>query len=501
MKTRSNHKATLLLLISLLVSCSDFLEVDPEDQNTIQQQFSTRENTLDAVAGLYREINTAFFNADFAYYGDLQAGNVRYTPDIGETNLGRVTINELPTIYDFNADKIENDLDDTYENAYQVVNAANTVLENITQTPDLTEEERDQIRSESLAARAFAHFYLARMYAQSFAFDPEGGNLGVVYNTRTLTVGVAFPARSTLAETFDLIGQDLDEALSISRGSSILEGFEKNTFSPTVIKTLMADVALWQQDYQTVFALCDEIINNAGISLTPADSYANQWLGGTDLSETIFALAVSLNTEGSISFSMNGIYPNFSGSQSLAPDCENTTDLSFADFAASGDLISLFEENDIRLTSLLGQQQLCTLDDNVELSSLPYSFTNKYNAQKGMILYRLSELYLMRAEAALMLGDNGQALEDLNTIRNRAGLESIMSNTNLESEILLERRRELAFENKTFYDLSRTGSNVTRGQDCIAATCNLTYPNPRYILPIPEESINVNSNLQQNESY
>lgn len=166
--------------------------MDPENQNTIQQQFSTRENALQAVAGMYSLINKAFYQQNFIYYGDLQAGNLAYTPNTGSTNLGQISLNRIPNIYNFADEAVDSEMESVYFNIYQGINASNTILENINSTPNISDSELTQLRSECLAARGLLHFYLARIYAQSFSFNSEGSNLGIVYNTRTLTVGVDF---------------------------------------------------------------------------------------------------------------------------------------------------------------------------------------------------------------------------------------------------------------------------------------------------------------------
>ena len=110
-------------------------------------------------------------------------------------------------------------------------------------------------------------------------------------------------------------------------------------------------------------------------------------------------------------------------------------------------------------------------------------------------------MYLIRAEAHARLENSSNALSDLNTIRNRANTASITSTSNLLEEIFLERRRELAFEGQLFFDYARFNKNVERNLGCIATTCNLNYPNLKFVLPIPQNSINVNTNNTQNEGY
>ena len=80
--------------------------------------------------------------------------------------------------------------------------------------------------------------------------------------------------------------------------------------------------------------------------------------------------------------------------------------------------------------------------------------SQKYEIQKNntfteqdndFVVYRLADVYLMRAEANLRLGNMGAALPDLNVIRARAGMPAYTPTITLD-ELLAERGRELAWE-------------------------------------------------------
>ena len=145
-------------------------------------------------------------------------------------------------------------------------------------------------------------------------------------------------------------------------------------------------------------------------------------------------------------------------------------------------------------------ENLNTLNNGV-ITQKPYYFTKKFQDDAGTTYIRLSELYLIRAEANARLGNLDVALTDLNTIRTRANLEPLSNSTNLLEEIFLERRRELAFENLLFFDILRYKKDVVRNEDCIADVCNLDYPSNFFIQPIPFQSISLNQNIEQNEGY
>ena len=110
-------------------------------------------------------------------------------------------------------------------------------------------------------------------------------------------------------------------------------------------------------------------------------------------------------------------------------------------------------------------------------------------------------MYLIRAEAAFENNQPALAMADINTIRARANATLLSNTANLKEDILLERRKELCFEGHLFFDLVRNHKGITRNDGCISTNCSMVYPSLKFVLPIPQYNINLNSNLQQNESY
>jgi hypothetical protein len=87
-------------------------------------------------------------------------------------------------------------------------------------------------------------------------------------------------------------------------------------------------------------------------------------------------------------------------------------------------------------------------------------------------------------------------------IRERAGVGPItgLSGEALIDEILLERRRELFAEGHRVFDITRRGQNLVR-TDCTSPTCEVTFPDTNFILPLPQEETDVNTNIEQAPGY
>ncbi len=109
-------------------------------------------------------------------------------------------------------------------------------------------------------------------------------------------------------------------------------------------------------------------------------------------------------------------------------------------------------------------------------------------------IFRIAELYLIRAEARAQLNKVTDALGDLNAVRDRAGLTASPAAT--QAALLLaiedERRVEFALEPHRWFDLVRTGR--------AAAVLNMTDPN-RFLLPIPVNQLLTDKTLEQNPGY
>jgi hypothetical protein len=118
---------------------------------------------------------------------------------------------------------------------------------------------------------------------------------------------------------------------------------------------------------------------------------------------------------------------------------------------------------------------------------------------------RLSEQYLIRAEAEANVGDSTDAISDLNVIRARAGLSSYADTTqgSLLSAILHERQVELFTEwGHRWFDLCRSGNAISVMSTVCPQKGGTWNPNGYQVLfPIPKTELINDVNLTQNPGY
>lgn len=489
--TMKNGIIISAIILLLARGCSEFLVVEPDRQVSIDEQFSTKEGIDQAVNGMYYSLE-AMSSGKMFFYPDLVGGDLTFTPARNDQILEVPPALGVEQIYEFRDLERDSDMADFYEDAYGVINEANLVIERVADHPLLTSEEINQLTAEALACRAWVHYMVAVVYAQNYSYTADASHLGVVYNTSTIIAGEDYPSRETLAESYRLMKQDMERALSLFGDSQALSyGPETSYFNATTSAALLARIALQMNDWETAYALSDSLIQFSGISLMDSASYIAEWeKSEAPVSEIIFELsAPRTSDDGSVSSSVARDYFGY------------VDETNYQEFVASGDLLALYDSADIRSGMFLEQFLPTSVDGIIEI--LPYYFTKKFQDGPGTTVIRLSELYLVRAEAGARLGGTFAqgALDDLNMIRTRAGLEPLDEGADLLEEIFLERRRELAFEGHLLYDLARYHKDIVRNQGCISSVCGLTYPSDYYVLPIPESSTTLNENMEQNEGY
>lgn len=242
-------------------------------------------------------------------------------------------------------------------------------------------------------------------------------------------------------------------------------------------------MSLYQGRYDEAATLAEEVIAEDAFSLAPpAEPYQNE-----SSTEIVFAVSFSsIDNTGVNDFPTSFYLPGDLGGRGDANPVS-----SFVEDA---------EEGDIRATP----------GTEVDGSNLLYEFggeiwTNKWT-ESGLgddaPVLRVAEMYLIAAEAEARStsGSEAQALEYVNTIRTRAGLDEVsgLSGQALLDEIITQRRYELAFEGDRRHDLQRLGLPINSGAAVAEAG------NPQRLLPIPQREIDINDALSednQNPGY
>jgi hypothetical protein len=238
------------------------------------------------------------------------------------------------------------------------------------------------------------------------------------------------------------------------------------------VTAMEARVALYQKNYIVALAKSTQIINQ--FQLSDISQYENLWKDKSP-SEVIFRLKRSNDNK----LRPNTLWQDYSAGRKF--------------FQPSYKLMDSYTDSDIRLSTF-------SKDENAEeelINKYPGNdFSDKVNDIK---VFRVSEMYLIRAEANYFLNRKDASLQDINELRkHRISNGRQLSTIDLDV-ILNERYLELAYEGHRYYDLKRLKLPVQRLEKDLAAEgdqSELSSGNKAYILPIPLKETIVNPNLK-----
>lgn len=373
---------------------------------------------------------------------------------------------------------------------YSQITACNSVIINVPKVTDpaLTAARKAQIVGEAQFIRARAYFDLVRIF----------GDVPLVLNeTPTITADnleeiypLLYPARTSVDSVYLQITNDLTSAAEVVPASAANKGF----VTKGAVYTLLAKIAATQQpvNWPQVQAYADQVIA-LGYTLLPV--YDHLWDGAHENSaEAIF----ELNFDG---WDTGG---NWGTSMFLGSDWKKFCN-------PSNDLIRAYREakDTVRFKSTITFENVTGKwgDTRLSLDSFPFFYKmRKFDATQNIIMYRLADVLLLKAEALNEQGNVDGANDIITEIRGRVNLPPLEATDQAAMRLAIERERrlELAFEGQRWYDLVRTGraipvmEAVTDGKGV-----NLGYhlTEQSLLWPIPQGEMDQNANLTQNEGY
>ncbi|MCO6460345.1 MAG: RagB/SusD family nutrient uptake outer membrane protein [Saprospiraceae bacterium] len=441
-------KSIFIFLIFIIgFSSCDVLDVEPTASIPASEVYKTKADVDRGILGAYNSLQAlSYYGRTYITFSDLASDNLIHPLNATSTEYAEIDNNHiLPE----NAS-----VDGMWSAIYDGLNVANNVIAKIPQMNFLSQEEKDKALGELYFLRALNHFNLLIYFG------------GVPLKLKpTIGLSEVNAVRNSVDEMYASIIQDLTFASDhLTNNSS-----QKTRASRGAANALLARVYLYKKDYNNAVVYASKVINEGGYTLL--DNYADVF--STDESkESIFEVdftPLDRNRVAEYNFPLTK-----NGRGEVAPD---------PDFVASYDV------NDSRLDATFAYS-----------GTTPYviKYDDLSTGGDNIIVLRLAEMYLIRAEALAQLNSNANdILSDLNKIRKRAGLEDITTNniSELLSAIEKERRFELAFEGQRWFDLVRTG----RALD-ILPNVKESY---QLLFPIPQSEIltNTNPGMNQNPGY
>lgn len=466
------RKIIYTLMLGLgLASCSNFLEVEDKGKATIPSFLSDPDGLYAALVGSYNEVYD-YYDNEFGKYADA-AGNMIQM---------NTTIADMLDIYNYNSDPSNETSSSSYiwRRIYVAMSNVNNILEYGPKVRDAypTQRERiDRIMGEAYFLRALTHFDLCRTFAQPYNYTSGATHLGVPVLRKTPGPDDN-PSRKSVAEVYGLITEDLDSAESRLRHTA--QRGEKYV-SLQAVYAMKSRVALYKEDWNAA-------VDNARKALTANNTSSGVVANHLASAEEYVKQYDNLGYTGEMIFRLSGADKK----GKLKSFYESTG-------VPADTLYSLYETNDIR-TALLyndGKKQCRKYSATVS----PDNKTDRDDP----VVFRLSEVYLNAAEASAMSGDYISARQfllpivqrALGTERGTAMVEGCQDGQLLDM-IKRERIKELCFENQNLFDITRWKQDLVRQSKTNSTVKKLTYPNDRFIQPIPLAELNANKNMQPN---
>lgn len=425
------------VLAVVFPSCKKQINLAPENATYDQVFWVNGSNVSKALAGSYSMLRDAF-RADNSYFvfGDVAANNLKLGSDFWNyatfVETGHFNFNYAPYL--------EGSLKN-WTRFYAIITQCHQIIEKTPGIPDSRfsggAAEKSRLIGEARFLRAYTYFYMQRVW----------GDVILTKETLKDPTNVAPVPRSPEKETLAFCITDLKAA------SNLLDNSASKTHANKVSAlALMAHVYAWQKDYPNAEKYCDSVMIKGEVALEPIADYKKIWQGNSQ--ESIFELNMQYDA---ISNEANA---GFFGRFLTSPYITTKTGVNGTWLVNPDVMTDFFSASEQRKTMITeaavggGSNVMLTKYANVNY----YDPNNKssYVVSNNLVLLRLADIYLLRAEARFKNGNQSGARDDLNVIRNRAVLAPYNTLGNaLFDEIVNERIRELIGEGCTQFDLIR----------------------------------------------
>lgn len=476
----------LLAAVYVLSSCSkSFIEKNPVSSVTIDALYKTDKDYQDAVIGIYQGLRNQYQN--MWQFGDIRGDDawIQVSNQPSTTNVDVFSINSSDAL-----------LSNAWANYYIVINRANNVIVRLETADPLVIKNRDRYMGEAKFLRAVAYFDLVRIF----------GDVQMVTNIPTVEETLKTP-RTPFATVYnDVIIKDLLDASAKLPVSNT--GVEVGRATRGAAKAMLGKVYLTTKD----FAKAETVLKE----LTTAPFTYNLLANFNDLfdytknehhAEYIFDIEYEEGMGGLGSVFTNFFMPNVTAllnyhgikggfNESMSPT------RAFVDLWASGD-----KRKDVTVQCCGSWTNPSTNQVVTFNSTTSQSYTKKYitpvntgsDSRANWKVVRYADVLLMLAEAMNENGKTTEALDPLNKVRVRAGLQTLsnLTQTTFRDAVALERRFELAYEGHRWFDLVRTGKSL----GTMTPTGMRDYMT---VFPVPLSQVKVMNNaaiFAQNQGY
>ena len=494
-----------------LGSCTDWLDLKPENETVLENYWQTESQASSVLTACYKDLTSYGCMERMMVWGELRSDNIVSGDLIFIDMLKILDISITPT----------NSYTD-WSSFYTVINNCNTFLHFapsvVNKDKNFTATKLHTMEAEALTIRALCYFYLVRAYKEVPLITTP-----TISDADNYNVG-----KSSEREVLDQIIKDLLEARKYARTQYDVAAQNKGRVTLTTVNALLADVYLWDQQYENCANTCDLVLADKTLLLSRGEKMQTEVFFTGNSTESIFELQFDRN------FQFNNAVRNLYGY-----DKNEKSEWCYSQYLLTGSFSPFnYQPNtlnesskDIRMSNFMDVFQKGSgykINKYVLISSIENTsgiwiptYRNS-STTANWIVYRLSDVMLMKAEALVQLNrDNSYlktALDLVNTTYLRSNmtadslkLNSYSDKSAMQELVLRERRRELMFEGKRWFDLmrvARRSNNPTSILQYISPNLHgdnlqikrMSVMDALY-MPINQSQIDINSLLKQNSFY
>lgn len=445
MKNLPKMKLYGIMLIALVMSCSDdFIDITPEKSLTENIFFASQRDFELAINGAYAPLRTLHNGAGgFGVWamGEMRSDNTHY-----KFNVDNRGSQFVENIADFLFDPRNVVVEAHYVTSYLTIARANQLL-SVIDNADFDASVKNNIKGQALYLRALSYLDLVQYY----------GEVPLHLIPVTSREDAALPL-SSVEEIYSQITADVTEAIGLLPQKSAQE---EGRATSGAAQMLLGNLQIIQKNWPAAAATFKAIIDSGEYQLQ-ADYAAVFSVSNKNNSESIFEVQFLEGTQGAGSTFIYDMLPAPLTNAQVAeitgvPNSNSITVESWNH--PTPDLIASYEPGDLRKDISIGLFDVNgTVFPYVKKLLQPHSIPGITGA--NWPVYRYAEALLFYAEVLNESGDSGNAENFLNQVRTRAGLAPVsgLGQGALRDAILQERRVELAFENKRWFDLVRSGT-------------------------------------------
>lgn len=520
------HILIILLgsILLLVTSCTEMEQV-PESELSLDNFFKTERQVLSAIGPAYAQVWKRYYNA-WGLFGLVETVTDEIVFPVRGTHWwdGGVWLRLHWHNYTTTNDKVNYG----WRYVFEGVSTCNRVKYQLDQLENPSEATQT-LEKELLALRAWFYYWGLDCF----------GNIPIV-DTHDVPENYA-PSNSTREEVFNFVVDELKAAIPNLQEEVNSETYGRLTKwgAYTLLAKVYLNAPVYTGDpigidgtpmWNECIEACDAVINSGNFSLEN-DFFANFAIDNQNSSENIFVAPLDLiYTRGAtpmiyatLHYSYTKIVDDWKTGRPWNGFCATPT---FArtfgeddirrdmwaeglQIAPNGDTLRLMEAVPVAGIPLVHTVEVRDVEvawENQGLRPIKYDYTGFNGTFQGdLVLFRYADVLLMKAEAIMRKnGVDGEALQLVNQVHTRAGLDPYTMDELTLDTLLVERGNEFATEMWRRNDLIRYGKYIGPFyEDDETKNIQKKVVNQPYLrlFCIPQRQINANPNLEQNPGY